>query len=211
MVSGGKVQDNGALPGSLRRRITPMGRKVLEAAWAVLDRDASSSRIVLSSRHGEYTRTFGLLTSLAESGEVSPAEFSLSVHHGLAGLLSIVTGNREGHMAVSAGGESFGYGMLEAAISLDDGVGSVLLLHFDEALPDSHAAISDEETGDLALALLLTSEEGGEGERISLDLSPTSMPGNDPLALRFSRLLSAGDMEAAGTGERMIWRWKRGA
>ena len=88
----------------------------------------------------------------------------------------------------------------------------MLLLHFDEALPDSHAPISDDdESGDLALALLLTSEDGGEGERINLDLSPTSMPGNDPLALRFSRLLSAGDMEAVGTGERMIWRWKRGA
>jgi len=34
---------------------------------------------------------------------VSPAEFTLSVHHALVGLLSIAQSNRRGHTALAAG------------------------------------------------------------------------------------------------------------
>ena len=43
--------------------IVPL-RKALEAAWAVLPPDGLAPRLVLSSRHGEYARTEGLLSSL---------------------------------------------------------------------------------------------------------------------------------------------------
>ena len=123
------------LPPSLRRRITPLGRRALAAAWAVLAGRAQMPHLVLSSRHGEYVRTLALLDALESSGEVSPAEFSLAVHHGLAGLLSIATGNRLAHTAVAAGEDSFGYGCLEAAAQLAEVAERVLLLHFDEPLP----------------------------------------------------------------------------
>lgn len=209
MVAGGAVRDGGALPVSLRRRITPIGRKALEAAWAVLDPRAPPPRIVLSSRHGEYARTFDLLSALAETGEVSPAEFSLAVHHGLAGLLSIATGNRAGHVAVACGGESFGYGLLEAAISLAEGEDSVLLMHFDEPLPDIYAPVSDPAEPAVALALLLTAR--GPGRALAFDLAPAPAPGRDPLALRFSALLTGEAGEAVAAGERMTWRWRLAA
>ncbi len=206
MVSGGAVQAAASLPLSLRRRITPIGRKVLEAGWALLAKDGAAPRIVLSSRHGEFARTFDLLTGLAESGEVSPAEFSLSVHHGLAGLLSIATGNTAGHSAVAGGNESFGYGFVEALASLAEGAPSVLLLHFDEALPDIYAPVADTAEEPVALALLLA-----PGDDIALETSPAAVSGNDPLALRFADLLTSDAPEAGGSGERLTWRWRRAA
>src|SRR5262245_47861774 len=80
------------LPMMLRRRATAIGQKAIGAALAC--QDVGAARYVISSRHGEYARTTAIFTSLAERTAPSPAEFSMSVHHGLAGLLSIHTGNR---------------------------------------------------------------------------------------------------------------------
>jgi hypothetical protein len=197
MASGGAIHPATPLPASLRRRITPIGRKVLEAAWAVMaGRPGLEPRIVLSSRHGEYARTLGLLTSLAESGEVSPAEFSLAVHHGLAGLLSIATGNHAGHTAISAGEDSFGAALCEAAACLADGDGHILLMHFDEALPDSYDAVGGGPEPDLALALLLSAGERGEPAGW-----PAERPGMQTAAGVLLGLLNGGIHRALAAGD----------
>jgi len=199
-----------ALPSALRRRVTPIGRQALEAAWCLLAGTSGAvPKIVLSSRHGEYSRTLGLLTGLAASGEVSPAAFSLSVHHALAGLLSIAADNRAGHTAVAAGRESFGYGCLEAATSLAEGADRVLLLHFDEALPDSYEGVGGGAEDSLALALLLAPEkDDGAGERIVLGLAPSAPPGTESLAHCVAALLESGGGETRAAGERLTWTWQ---
>lgn len=214
LASGGTAGTGADLPSSLRRRVTPIGRKALEAAWCLLSgrETTDQPRIVLSSRHGEYSRTLGLLSGLVENGEVSPASFSLSVHHALAGLLSIAAGNRAGHTAVAAGNESFGYGCLEAATCLADGIERVLLLHFDEALPDTYAEIGGGAEDALALALLLAPDnDTGAGERIALRLTPSDPPGADSLAHRVAALLECGGSETHAVGERLTWTWCRAA
>ena len=205
MVTNGTLSADTPIPASLRRRVTPIGRKALEAAWAILAGRSDSPRIVLSSRHGEYVRTFGLQVSLAESGELSPAEFSLSVHHGLAGLLSIATGNKSAHTALAGGAESFGYGCLEAATSLAQSPDPVLLIHFDAPLPESYAAISDGAEDSVALALLLAPQ----GEKFSVEFSPSLQPGKDSLALKFAELLATSAQDITASGDRMNWRWRR--
>lgn len=204
MATGGEIHASPPPPVSLRRRITPIGRKALEAAWAVLaGRPGLEPRIVLSSRHGEYARAFGLLSSLAESGEVSPAEFSLAVHHGLAGLLSIITGNCAGHTAVAAGIDSFGAALWEAAACLADGDGTVLLLHYDEALPASYGPVGGGPEPALALALLLSAGEG-----IHLDWRKAEVAGTESAAGALLDLLAGGSDRACAAGERTIWSFR---
>ena len=90
---------------------------------------------MIASRHGEYDRTTAILTSLADRESVSPAEFSMSVHHGLAGLLSIHAGNKRGHVAVAAGADTFCFGLVEAALALaDEPEIPVLLIYYDAEL-----------------------------------------------------------------------------
>ncbi len=192
------------LPLSVRRRVTPLGRRALEAAMAVLPRGVSP-RLVFSSRHGENSRTLGLLQSLVEEGTVSPAEFSMSVHHALAGLLSIATGNHAGHTAVAAGRESFCYGLLEAAAAAAEDGAPVVLVHFDEALPEIFDAVTASPSPGVILALLLD----GSGEPITLTLEPAAAPGTDDPASRFLDFLRSGADEGEATGERMAWRWRR--
>ncbi|WP_275667821.1 beta-ketoacyl synthase chain length factor [Paramagnetospirillum kuznetsovii] len=201
----GTVQDEerNAVPASLKRRVSACGRKALEAAWAVLPQGAAP-RLVLSSRHGEYQRTYGLLISLAEDGSVSPAEFSLSVHHALVGLLSIATANRAGHTAIAAGEESFAYGLLEAAVSVGQDMAPVLLIHFDEPLPACYAAISESDPPAMALAVLLT--PGGDGEAVAMvRAQDDGIAAEKGIAQEFLDFLGSGE-SARRSGR---WSWRR--
>lgn len=207
MATGGEIHAAPPLPASLRRRITPIGRKALEAGWTVLaGRPGLAPRIILSSRHGEYVRTLGLLSSLADSGEVSPAEFSLAVHHGLAGLLSIATGNRAGHTAIAAGVDSFGSALFEAGSCLAEGEQAVLLLHFDEALPESYGPVGGGPEPSLALAVLLTAGDG-----LRLGWRPADSAGTQSAAGALLDLLAGGEDPSIAAGERMIWSFHRAA
>src|SRR5262249_4135148 len=101
------------VPMMLRRRATLLGQKILMAALA-LGETAGTGKYILASRHGEFSRQIAILNALASAELPSPAEFTMSVHHALAGLLSIHTGNTQGHTAISAGADTFGMALLEA-------------------------------------------------------------------------------------------------
>jgi hypothetical protein len=207
-VTDGNKPDVAGLPAALRRRVGTLGRQALNAAWKVMPDQAP--RFIFSSRHGEYDRTLRLLDSLIAEGEVSPADFSLSVHHALAGLLSIATRNREGHTAIAAGPDSFGYGLLEAAACIAETPDRpVLLVHYDEPLPELYrSVVDDDETEPVAVALAL--RDGGAGAALSVEAEPSDTPsGGAGLAAAFLGFLQSTDSETAAAGGRMIWRWRR--
>nr|WP_298689254.1 beta-ketoacyl synthase chain length factor [uncultured Dongia sp.] len=199
-----------ALPMMLRRRATPIGQKVLGAALAC--QGSQEARYVLASRHGEFDRTVTILTSLAENEQPSPAEFSMSVHHGLAGLLSIHTGNRQGHIAVAASLDTFGYGLLEAAACLHESPEQpVLFVYFDGPLPDSYAPFRLVAEADLPLVVALTLSADGE-DRISVGCAAADRNGAaDSLPQGFLKFLLTNAVAATGIGEEMTWRWRRAA
>lgn len=207
MVCGGEPVADAPVPAGVRRRVTSVGRKLLEAAWPLLAGRADAPRIVLASRHGEYERTWGLASALAAGEELSPAEFSLSIHHGLAALLSIATGNRAGHTALASGADSLGFGCVEAAVCLADGDDSVLLIYYDEPLPDSYRSVADSGEDTAVLALLLERAECG-GQVIETGFEPSAQAGGDPLARHLGSVLTGRAGAAAGGGDRMTWRWR---
>lgn len=212
MAASAEARGEGRLPAGLRRRVTPIGRKALEAAMAVLPQEYAP-RFVFCSRHGEYGRTLGLLDSLAEDGTVSPAEFSMSVHHALAGLLSIATGNRAGHTAVAAGRESLGYGLMEAAACLAEDSRPVLVVHFDEPLPEAYAGVAEgAEERPVALAVLLLPAAETAGEALVVETGPLAAAEAEDgqMALAFADFLASDKAEGGMRGERLVWRWRRG-
>jgi hypothetical protein len=197
------------LPMMLRRRVTSIGQKAIGAALAC--QDVKSARYVIASRHGEYDRTVGIFTALAEQEAPSPADFSMSVHHGLAGLLSIHTANRLGHVAISAAQDSFAYGMMEAAVCLaEDPATPVLLIYYDAPLPDSYDHFRADSEAELPIVLALLLKSADES-RISFQWQPIDQSSalTDSQALRFLRWLLSGALQAECRGERMIWRWSR--
>lgn len=196
------------VPVILRRRISPLGQAALRCAWGLPD--GVKARIISASRHGEFGRTLSILETLAEGATVSPADFTLSVHHALVGLLSIAQGNHNGHTAVAAGPESFGFGFLEAVACLRERpTEPVILLYYDEPLPppfdrfDSGAALP------LAMALSLSMSGDGESLALSTEASGAAATGTDSPGLAFLRFLLTETPGASWNGTRRQWHWRR--
>jgi hypothetical protein len=202
------------LPMMLRRRATPLGQKVIESALA-LESAVRDGRYVFASRHGEMSRTIRILSDMAAGDPPSPAEFSMCVHHGLAGLLSIHAGNRKGHTALAAGADSFGYGLLEAAACLAENPDEpVLLIYGDEPLPEPYDPFRDQHETALPVTLALAlgpPDQGGDTIMVSAAARERQNQAADCVVSSFLRFLLSGRHSAAGLGGRMQWNWSRTA
>jgi hypothetical protein len=206
------------VPVLLRRRVSPLGQKALKAAWSLPD--SATARLVFCSRHSEFGRTLSILDSLVGHTEVSPADFTLSVHNALLGLLSIARGNRFGHTMIAAGTESFGFGMLEALACLAERPAEpVVLVYFDEPLPEPYDVFEPGAPEPIAVALTLSATDG---PRFTLGTGPANgAPGSDePAALAFMRVMLGAESlgaeslgaesEAVSVGQQLVWQWRGG-
>ncbi len=209
---GAVFADPAALSGMLKRRVTPLGRTALAAALGIAE--IEDARYILSSRHGEFERTLSLLESLSAFETPSPTEFSMSVDHALAGLLSIASGNKKGHTAVSAGPESFGYGLMEAAACLAERQHEpVILLHFDEPPGGgfSNLITPQEREPPLVVALGMAGGLAKSGDQMKISVHARTDEAQSPsLVLDFIRFVLTGEASSASAGRRMVWRWRRG-
>ena len=201
------------LPTMLRRRISVIGQMAFRASYALSENQ--TARFIFCSRHGEFQRTLNILKSLTENDPVSPAEFSLSVHNALAGLLSIAWKNTAGHTTISAGADSFGAAILDAIGCLKTTPAEpVMVVYFDELLPAPYDAFGDSDETCLALAMLLGAPHSDPGDlTISFEPRPrqTKSLSASGQALDFIRFILSGESESVSIGERLQWRWQRGA
>lgn len=200
-----------ALPVGLRRRITPIGLKLLQAA-AICGQSQPEPLYVFASRHGEITRTLSILASITSQNEVSPADFSLSVHNALVGLLSIHTGNTLGHTALSSGPDTFAHGFMEALACLhEEPDRPVLYCYGDAPLPDLYADFADTDKGlPFVVALVLQSARPG-APHLTFRAQPgvPNVTGETSAPEIFLRFLLDGGRQASAEGERMTWQWAR--
>jgi hypothetical protein len=193
-----------AIPPLLRRRVTAMGKRALGAACQLPDAD--KARFVFSSRHGEFVRTLAILKSIAADEPLSPTDFSMSVHHALASLLSIAKENHNGHVAIAAGEESFCYGLIEALGALAESPDPVILIHSDEPLPEAYGVFNPQ--GDLPIGLaLLLARDGGED--FSFEAADHAGTPTASIATEFMNFLQCSDRERNAFGATGHWRWVR--
>ena len=194
------------IPVTLRRRVTKIGQQALRAAWPLSDRP--DTRIVFASRDGEFSRTASVMDTLTDPDLVSPADFSLSVHHALAGLLSIARDNHAGHGAVAAGRDSLWCGLIEAAASLTGSANKfALLVYHAEPLPPPYESFTTPDDETIALAVLLTATADGTGLRLSTAPLAADIGAPPPGEAFLSTLLRGG--RATVPGERLVWNLDR--
>lgn len=128
-----------AMPAMLRRRARFLGRMALEVAYACVgDKENFSTDVptIFCSRHGEVAHSIELLQEQMQEGTVSPIGFSSSVHNATAGLFSIARKDRSNHIALAAGGHTIEHAVIEACGLLYDGAPAVLLVHYEQPLPE---------------------------------------------------------------------------
>lgn len=210
-LQGNRANPGTELPSLLRRRISTIGQEVFRAAYAI--GELRNTRFVFCSRYGELDRTLRILQSTCGSEPVSPADFSLSVHNALAGLLSIASKNTAAHTAIAAGADTFACGLLESVTLLNDGSNtSVLMAYFDDALPPPYDELAEAPQSGLALVVLLEPSTG-DARDMAISLQPRDHTAKLQSASRhcldFIKFMLSGERDRRSVGERTEWRWHR--
>lgn len=148
------------VPAMTRRRIDPLGRAALQAAWWAQGA-APTGPVVFASRWGEIARSVALLRQLSLGEPLSPTAFSLSVHNASSAVYSIARGDTANYAAVSAGPASAAAGVCEALGLLSDGAPQVLVVSVEAELPEPYQAFEQHPAPLRAWAALLEPAERG--------------------------------------------------
>jgi hypothetical protein len=149
-----------SLPAMIRRRLTPLGQRVLDMFYRTSSH-ANQEQIswVVSCRHGDINRMISLLSSLAKKELLSPTDFSMSVHNAIVGFFSIAIKNKKSHTALSGGQLSFEMGLLEAYALQRDTKGTVGYMYYNTPMPPPYEGKVENDCPEVCLAVLLSGDD----------------------------------------------------
>nr|WP_259372151.1 beta-ketoacyl synthase chain length factor [Caldimonas mangrovi] len=196
----------------MRRRLSTLGRMALQASWWCQG-DRPAMPTVFASRYGDVDRSLQLLADLERDGSVSPTGFTMSVHNAISGLYSIVREDRSNAVCVAAGQATAAAGVTEAAGLLADGAGEVMLVCYDEPLPDDYVCFRDEPQARWAWAWRLAPARAGH-PRWSLASRPVpaevrGAPAELPAGLEVLRFFLAEEARLTQHAGTVEWEWRR--
>lgn len=198
-----------------RRRLSPMARMVFDCAWPLAENRASMP-LVFASQHGETTRSFALLQAMGRHEGLSPTSFGLSVHNAIAGMWSIVRGDKTESTALSVSADGLEHAFMEAAFLLRRGARSALVVLAEERPPPAYMPWVDDVPFSYAVAFRI--ERGTqwrlERHQDESDSGTGSEPGSAqlwPNPLNFVRHLCLGSSSLHNTNGDRHWLWTRTA
>jgi hypothetical protein len=195
------------MPALQRRRVERLGRMALQVAWRCQPDAGEPLPLLFASRHGDISRTFAMLDSMAAGEPLSPTHFGLSTHNAIAAQYSIARGLTGNYLALSAGAESVEAAAVEAHALLADGAPAVLLVCYDEPVPPAYAPFGDEPEAPYAWAWRLVPARAGL-PRLALhpgDAAPPPAPRLLPHGLDVLRFFLAGDAALAAPASGRRW------
>lgn len=125
------------IPAMQRRRLSRLAKLALNSAMQTLATQ-NVDYIVWVSQYGDEAKTLNILADVLSEQTPSPTQFSTSVHNAISGLYSILC--QDATPATSLAG-SWNDGLIEAYAWLKTRpeARQVLLVYYDEALPDIYA------------------------------------------------------------------------
>ncbi|MDD5033512.1 MAG: beta-ketoacyl synthase chain length factor, partial [Methylococcaceae bacterium] len=166
------------LPMMQRRRLSPLAKAAIAVAWNCRDQE-SELPTVFYSAHGESHNYFALLSDLADAADLSPSGFSHSVHNAIAGLYTLYSGTRSPYLTLAGGPEGLFSAFLEAAgLLLETSYPKVLLVWYEQALPEVYRSYVAGPSATLALAMRL-GRSGQGGLRLHLKRTGAFSPACD--------------------------------
>ncbi|MBB1437853.1 beta-ketoacyl synthase chain length factor [Shewanella sp. SG41-4] len=141
------------IPAMQRRRFSRLTKMMLTAAYQC--QPDNNCRSIFSSRHGELTRTLGLLKDIAQKQALSPMAFSQSVHNTASGIFGIVNNNTASSTSIAAGEQTLTQALIEAYAQLAQSPQPVLVVFGDDPVPPVYSEFTHEVELPLALGLYL--------------------------------------------------------
>ena len=125
------------IPAMQRRRLSRLAKLAMNSAMQTLATQ-HADYIVWVSQYGDEAKTLNILADVLSEQTPSPTQFSTSVHNAISGLYSILC--QDATPGTSLAG-SWNDGLIEAYAWLKTRpeARQVLLVYYDEALPDIYA------------------------------------------------------------------------
>ncbi len=197
-------------PANLRRRLSPLAKTVFYAISQCEHLDTNIP-VVFSSAHGELAKSLDLIKLIEAGEEISPTLFSLSVHNAIAGLFSIVFGNTSEITVLAPGEDGIAAAFLEALGILQEGSAEVLIVFYDEPVPDFYPVEPLQSSVDSTCAVALKITRGGVGPIIQFSRSDHcgyegEQPVQLPLLIQF---LSGSNTQLQIKTPRHSWIWQK--
>jgi hypothetical protein len=194
------------VPSRMKRRMSLSSKLVIQVSLLLSSRHDIDYGVFIS-RHGELPRTLKLLNEILSGEEASPIAFSQSVHNTASGLFTIADKNPLPVTSLAACQDSFQQGVIEAFSRLNTSVKQkILLVCFDEVVPEVYNSFADELSSCYALGLVLESGDGWVVE--TCDLEKVSKEIALPQALQFAQSYFLGRKNFIIAGSRQNWEWK---
>jgi len=199
----------GNIPSGLKRRLTPLAKTVFSAIRPCAE-GLEAMPAVFSSTHGELAKSLAMIQLLEADEEISPTAFSLCVHNAIAGLYSIVYANTSELTVLAPGAEGLAAAFLEALGLLQEGAPAVLMVLYDEPLPEFYPSAPFRLSAEsCALAMKLTKTGAGLPVQLSRDATcgddgeqPVQLPG-------FIDFLATTCTQFQLLTPRQRWRWQK--
>lgn len=164
------------VPMLTRRRLSQLSKMVVYVN-AAIGKDAAPCKVTFASQYGEITQQLKISQALLDTGNVSPAHFSLSVFNASIANATILEKNTAGYSAVFSGKSAFREGLRDCVAALKAGTeGERVFIFADERIPETYASVAGTPYPNAvcALALRLTTDKG-RGLR---ELDETPLEGN---------------------------------
>lgn len=146
------------IPMMTARRLSDGCKLAVDAAMELAS-DNSIDAVIFSSASGEIEHNYKVLKSTVQNTDVSPTDFSMSVHNAAVGNFTILSKSKIPSSSVSAGIDSFVMALTDAYTMIKKGYKNVLVCDYDVTIPDFFKIYLDETYPSYphALALLISS------------------------------------------------------
>lgn len=192
------------IPPVVRRRLSRNSRLAIRAAHDCLQPDMDVASAIFCSRHGECQRTLGIYGAMANGEDVSPIQFSQSVHNAASGIFSIERQLRIPVTSIAAGPASGEQGFIEAFGLIEAGLGPVLWVMSD----DRPSAPFDHYVDTPAIPFAMAMVVGRCAGKPELMLSRDSIEKGQGMLNGVNHLLALLTGQASlGGGNDNGWRW----
>ncbi len=193
------------LPLMQRRRLTPLARAAVAVAWDCWQPGAQIPTIFCST-HGETTSCFNILSVLANNQDVSPTQFTLSVHSGVAAVFSILTNNQAATIAMAPSTNNHTNALLEAYALICDQSTDILVVFYDQPIPEIFRATTNSPSTLSALAMRLGKPKCQSGEHL-LNVIPSQIKQTHDDGKSLETIIN-GICNGQTQIEDGQWRWK---
>ncbi|WP_299022492.1 beta-ketoacyl synthase chain length factor [uncultured Photobacterium sp.] len=196
------------IPSMMRRRTSSQSKLALQTAIS-LTQDKEIDYIIFASRHGELNRLTTLQENILQGEDASPTLFSQTVHNTAAGLFTIATKRPTPVTSLASGQNTLHNALIEASAYLSETPESkVLVVDFDEPLPERYSQFDQGNYQGYALGLLLTS---GSDYQISWERNTEPKEQSAPFTLEVIRQFVGNENQWTISTTQQCWHWQRPA